>query len=29
VELHGGTVRAQSDGDGKGASFTVELPLAS
>jgi signal transduction histidine kinase len=27
VELHGGTVRASSDGEGKGAEFTVELPL--
>jgi PAS domain S-box-containing protein len=28
VELHGGTVRADSDGVGKGASFTVTVPLA-
>lgn len=27
VELHGGTVRAESDGLGKGAKFTVVLPL--
>lgn len=27
VEIHGGTVRAQSDGEGKGATFTVILPL--
>jgi hypothetical protein len=27
VELHGGTIRAKSDGDGKGAAFTVRLPL--
>jgi CheY-like chemotaxis protein len=27
VSLHGGTVRAASDGEGKGATFTVELPL--
>src|SRR5271154_6018297 len=27
VELHGGNVRVQSDGLGKGATFTVRLPL--
>jgi CheY-like chemotaxis protein len=27
VELHGGTVRAKSLGEGQGATFTVELPL--
>ena len=27
VELHGGRVSATSDGDGKGATFTVELPI--
>jgi PAS domain S-box-containing protein len=27
VELHGGTVRAQSNGTGQGASFTVRLPI--
>ena len=27
VELHGGTVRAESPGDGQGATFTVSLPL--
>ena len=27
VELHGGNVRAESEGEGKGASFTVRLPL--
>src|SRR5204862_2394291 len=25
-ELHGGTVRAESDGEGRGSTFTVELP---
>ena len=28
VELHGGTVRADSPGEGKGATFTVSLPAA-
>jgi CheY-like chemotaxis protein/anti-sigma regulatory factor (Ser/Thr protein kinase) len=28
VELHGGTVEVKSDGEGKGATFTVCLPLA-
>jgi signal transduction histidine kinase len=27
VEMHGGTVTAQSDGEGRGASFVVALPL--
>ena len=27
VESHGGSVRAESDGDGKGSTFTVDLPL--
>ncbi len=29
VELHGGHVRATSDGPGKGATFTVQIPLSS
>jgi len=28
VELHGGRVRGDSDGEGRGATFTVELPTA-
>ena len=28
VELHGGTVRATSAGEGQGATFTVHLPVA-
>lgn len=27
VELHGGTIQAESPGEGQGATFTVELPL--
>ncbi len=27
VELHGGSARAESEGEGKGATFTVRLPL--
>lgn len=27
VELHGGTIRAESDGEGLGATFTVSLPV--
>ncbi len=27
VELHGGTIRAESAGEGRGATFTVSLPL--
>ena len=28
VEMHGGTVRANSEGEGKGATFTVTLPIS-
>jgi len=28
VEFHGGTVRAESEGDGRGATFRVAIPLA-
>jgi PAS domain S-box-containing protein len=28
VELHGGTIAAESEGEGKGATFTIALPLA-
>jgi signal transduction histidine kinase/CheY-like chemotaxis protein len=27
VEIHGGSIRAQSEGEGLGASFTIKLPL--
>jgi signal transduction histidine kinase len=29
VERHGGSITADSDGEGKGATFTVRLPLRS
>lgn len=29
VELHRGTIRAESAGEGKGATFTIDLPLSS
>jgi PAS domain S-box-containing protein len=29
MDIHGGAIRAQSDGPGTGATFTVELPVAS
>ncbi|HEY9659109.1 MAG TPA: ATP-binding protein, partial [Allocoleopsis sp.] len=29
VKLHGGTITAESQGEGKGATFTIELPLES
>ena len=29
IELHGGSVRAYSEGEGKGATFTIDLPTAS
>jgi PAS domain S-box-containing protein len=29
VEMHGGSIRAQSEGSGKGAAFSVTLPVAS
>jgi PAS domain S-box-containing protein len=28
VELHGGTIRAESEGEGRGATFVVNLPLS-
>jgi signal transduction histidine kinase len=28
VELHGGTVRAESAGEGQGATFTIALPTS-
>ena len=28
VEIHGGTIRAESAGEGRGATFTIRLPLA-
>lgn len=29
VELHGGNIKAESEGEGKGATFTIDLPLNS
>ncbi|MDE1919073.1 MAG: HAMP domain-containing histidine kinase [Patescibacteria group bacterium] len=29
VEAHGGTIRAESEGAGKGSTFIVELPITS
>src|SRR5262249_23109493 len=29
VELHGGTVQAESDGKGRGATFTINIPVRS
>ena len=29
VELHGGTVRVHSDGEGRGTTFSVSLPIVS
>jgi signal transduction histidine kinase len=28
AEAMGGTITAESEGDGKGSTFTIELPLA-
>jgi signal transduction histidine kinase len=28
VEMHGGTITAQSEGEGRGATFTIQLPLS-
>jgi len=28
VEMHGGTVEAESPGEGRGSTFTIRLPLA-
>ncbi len=29
VEMHGGSIGAQSEGSGKGSTFTIQLPLLS
>jgi CheY-like chemotaxis protein len=27
IEIHGGTIKAESDGEGRGATFTIKLPV--